>query len=139
MEFFGTFFFLELWNFFLGSFVLHFLYQVCKRELLLLHCGVCLLQEAKFLSVSSIWVLKFSNIEPIGRFPPSPKEKEKKGGKIQSALDYGALLVGLDRREKIASFECRSLCWCVFLFFLVCGVVFVFDSTGDCDSDGNWV
>jgi hypothetical protein len=62
--------------------VLHFLYQVCKRELLLLHCGVLFITRSKFLSISSVWVLKFSNIEPIGKFPlPKRKRTKKKGRK----------------------------------------------------------
>lgn len=83
-NFLGTFFSSRILEFILGFFCAAFLYQVCERELLLLHCGVCLLQEIKFLSISSIWVLKFCSIEPIGRFPPSQKKKgKKKRGKTE--------------------------------------------------------
>ncbi len=80
MEIFGLFFSRTL-EFFWGVLCAAFLYQVCKKGAFVVALwGLFYYKKSKFLSVSSIWVLKFSNIESIGRFPPPQKKKKKKGG-----------------------------------------------------------
>ncbi len=144
MEFFGNFlgplFTPRTLEFFFGFFCAAFLYQVCKRELFVVALWGLFITRSKFLSVSSVWVLKFSNIEPIGKFPPPQKKKNKKKegqNRVHSTMVL-CLWVWIGKRKLrvLSVASCVGVFVCV--FFWVCGV-FVFDSTGYCDLDGNWV